>query len=154
MSGKFDIDEEAIRRLAALLEESGLTEIEVGAGDHHLRVARVPQPIAQVAPIPAVATAPAAAAPPPVSGSEAESDANHPGAVTSPMVGTAYVAPEPGADPFIAVGDTVTAGDTLFLIEAMKTLNPVRAPHDGKVTRVLIENAVPVEYGEVLAVVE
>ena len=91
-----------------------------------------------------------------VNGAEpvAASDAAHPGAVTAPMVGTIYVAPEPGAAPFVAQGAKVQEGDTLFIIEAMKTMNPVRAPRAGTVNKVLVENETPVEYGEVLAVIE
>ena len=83
-----------------------------------------------------------------------EPSADHPGAVKSPMVGTAYLAPEPGAEPFINIGDEVQAGDTMFIIEAMKTMNPVTAPCNGRVERVLVGNAMPVEYGEVLAVID
>ena len=85
---------------------------------------------------------------------DGEIDSAHPGAVTSPMVGTLYVAPEPGAQPFVVAGNAVEAGDTLFIIEAMKTMNPVRAPRAGTVTRIFAANEMPVEYGEVLALID
>jgi acetyl-CoA carboxylase biotin carboxyl carrier protein len=98
-----------------------------------------------------MAVAPSAAPPAPSAGDAAKA---HPGAVNSPMVGTVYVAPEPGANPFVKVGDTVKEGQTLLLIEAMKTMNPIRAPKAGKIAQVLVTNAAPVEYGEVLLIIE
>lgn len=152
------VDIELIRELATLLDETGLTEIEVGEGDQRIRVARMAGPQAAVAPAPASApAAPAqtAVAPAPtVPAAAVEADASHPGAVTSPMVGACYHAPEPGAAPFVKVGDTVSEGDTLFIIEAMKTMNPIRAPRAGRVAKVLVENGAPVEYGEVLLILE
>lgn len=143
------IDPEIIRELAALLEETGLSEIEVAEGANHVRVARHAAPVSTMP----VAAAPAAAAPgEPRAVAEAATD--DAGAVRSPMVGTIYVAPEPGAAPYIAIGSTVAAGDTLFIIEAMKTMNPVRAPRSGRVTRILASNAAPVEFGEVLVIIE
>jgi acetyl-CoA carboxylase biotin carboxyl carrier protein len=149
------VDIELIRELATLLDETGLTEIEVGEGDHRVRVARMAGPQAAVAPLPASApvTTPAQAAPT-APAAAVEADASHPGAVTSPMVGACYHAPEPGAAPFVKVGDTVSEGDTLFIIEAMKTMNPIRAPRAGRVAKVLVENGAPVEYGEVLLILE
>lgn len=148
---KFPIDSDAIRTLAGLLDETGLTEISVEDGDRKLRVSRGGTVMA-AAPLPAHGPAP-------VNGdaaveSRAESDNNHPGAVKSPMVGTVYTAPEPGAPAYVKVGDTVSEGDTLVIIEAMKVMNPIRAPRGGKVTRLLIENGSPVEYGQVLMVLD
>jgi acetyl-CoA carboxylase biotin carboxyl carrier protein len=145
-------DLELIRELAAVLSETGLTEIEIGEGDRRIRVARAPAPVAgfiSTALPGALPVATAAAAAP-----AAPSEANHPGAVVSPMVGAAYVAPEPGAPPFVKVGDLVSEGQTLLIIEAMKTMNPIRAPRAGRVTRILVENGAPVEYGEVLLIIE
>jgi acetyl-CoA carboxylase biotin carboxyl carrier protein len=150
MAEKIAVDDELIRRLARLLEETGLSEIEISEGSQHVRVARGH---ANAAPAPA-----AAAAAPIVDATRVaaagESDAGHPGAVTAPIVGTLYVAPEPGAAPFVEVGGAVEEGDTMFIIEAMKTMNPVRAPRSGTVARILVANETPVEYGEVLALVE
>ncbi len=148
---RLEIDEDTIRRLAALLEETGLAEIEIADGDSRLRVNRggaaaqvfAPAPMA----LPAVAPAPAVPA-------EAAVDAAHPGAVTSPMVGIAYLSPEPNASPFVKPGDRVSAGQTLLLIEAMKTFNQIKAPRSGTVTRIVVEAGAPVEYGEVLMIVE
>ncbi|PWC40676.1 acetyl-CoA carboxylase biotin carboxyl carrier protein [Azospirillum sp. TSO22-1] len=146
----FDIDGDLIRKLADLLRETGLNEIEFAEGDKSLRVSRgAPAASAHVvhAAVPAavVAAAPAAT---PVKG------AAHPGALTSPMVGTAYLAPEPGAGPFVKVGDTVKAGQTVLIIEAMKVMNPIKAPRGGTVTEVAITDGQPVEFGEVLLVIE
>ena len=145
MSG-FDVDSDLIRRLAELLDETGLSEIEVGEGEHRVRVVRAGTDAAAPAanPAPAAADAPATA----------DADASHPGAVTSPMVGTVYTAPEPGAPPYVKVGDTVSEGQPLFVIEAMKVMNPIRAPRAGTVTRVLVQNRDPVEYGDVLLILE
>jgi len=146
------IDPEVIRELAALLEETGLNEIEVAEGANHVRVARHPAPTVAM---PAMA-APAAAmsAEPRPAADAASTTVDEAGAVRSPMVGTIYVAPEPGAPPYITIGSTVAAGDTLFIIEAMKTMNPVRAPRSGRVARILATNAAPVEFGEVLVILE
>jgi acetyl-CoA carboxylase biotin carboxyl carrier protein len=153
MSNKFKVDAEAIRELAHLLDETGLSEIEVEADGHRLRVARGTVQAASIA-----ALAPAAAAPPPPAAEVPDAaehvDANHPGAVTSPMVGTAYLAPEPGAAAFVKPGDQVSEGQTLLIVEAMKVMNPIRAPKDGKVSRVLIENGSPVEYGQLLVILD
>ncbi len=148
MSG-FDVDSDLIRRLAELLDETGLSEIEVGEGEHRVRVVRGGAVAAPAAanPAPAAADAPATQA-------TADADAAHPGAVTSPMVGTVFTAPEPGAAPYVKVGDTVSEGQPLFVIEAMKVMNPIRAPRAGTVTRVLVQNRDPVEYGDVLLILE
>ena len=152
---KFDIDTEFVRKLAQLLQETGLGEIELADGDKRIRVAR-PAVTVAAAPVAApVAASASAAAAAPGAGASANSDlGKHPGAVKSPMVGTAYLAPEPGKPNFVAVGDKVTAGQTLLIIEAMKTFNPIKAPKAGTVARILIENAQPVEYGEPLMIVE
>ncbi len=152
---KLEVDTELIRGLAALLEETGLSEIELGEGDRRIRVVRnsSPSPAAAAA---AVATAAEGAAAPPDAkpAAPAAVDADHPGAVTSPMVGTVYLAPEPGAPPFVNVGDMVKKGQTLIIIEAMKHLNPIRAPRAGSVKRILVENGAPIEYGQALLILE
>lgn len=139
-------DIELIRALAGVLDEAGLTEIEIGEGEGRIRIARKAAPIAAVQAPPAPEEAPPAA---PVA-----DDAPHPGVVTSPLVGVVYLAPEPGASPFVAVGDEIGEGDILFIVEAMKTMNPVRAPHAGRVVRILAKNGARVEYGEVLLILE
>lgn len=147
--GKLTVDKELIRELAALLDETGLTEIEVEDNDVRIRVARG-GPVVHAA-APAAAPAPAGAAPASPAGDGVH---GHPGLVTSPMVGTIYTSAEPGSPPFVRVGDTVTAGQTLLIVEAMKTMNPVTAPKAGTVTRILISNEQPVEYGEPLLIIE
>ena len=144
---KFDFDTEFVRKLAQILHETQLGEIELADGDRRIRVAR-PAVTVTATPIvgPAAQSAEVKAA--------ADDAANHPGAVTSPIVGTAYLAPEPGKPNFVVVGDKVTAGQTLLIIEAMKTFNPIKAPKAGTVMRILVENAQPVEYGEPLMIVE
>ena len=148
-------DPAAIRELAEILRETDLTEIELVESDSRIRVARqvTVQAVATVAAPQAVAPVAAAAAPLP-SAIAPEAEGPHPGAVTSPMVGVAYLAPEPGATPFITVGARVAQGQTLLLIEAMKTFNQIRAPKAGTVTRILVEAGSPVEYGEPLLVIE
>ena len=149
-----NIDSSLVRELAELLAETGLTEIEVEDGDRKIKVARQVAPLAAVhhaAPAPAAApliaaptAAPAAAAPAPAE------DAN---ALKSPMVGTCYLAPEPGAANFVSVGQTVKEGDTLLIIEAMKVMNPITADKAGTIKAVLVENAQPVEYDQPLIVI-
>lgn len=148
-------DPAAIRELAEILRETDLTEIELVESDSRIRVARqvTVQAVATVAAPPAAAPAPVAAAALP-SAIAPEAEGPHPGAVTSPMVGVAYLAPEPGAAPFVTVGARVAQGQTLLLIEAMKTFNQIRAPKAGTVTRILVEAGSPVEYGEPLLVIE
>lgn len=143
--GKITIQEEAIRHLAKLLEETGLTEIEVTEGETNVRVAKNVAP-AYAAPM-AVA-APQAAGGAPVAANEIPQ-----GAITAPMVGTVYMAPTPGAPNFISVNDNVNAGDTLLIIEAMKVMNPIKAPKSGVVKQILVDNAQPVEFGEVMVVI-
>ena len=149
---KFEMDTEFVRKLAEILEEKKLGEIELEDGDRKIRIAR-PTVTYAAAPMATPAAAPVAAAAP--AGPAAASDlAKHAGAVKSPMVGTAYLAPEPGKPNFVAIGDKVTAGQTLLIIEAMKTFNPIKAPKAGTVTQILIDNARPVEFGEPLMIVE
>jgi acetyl-CoA carboxylase biotin carboxyl carrier protein len=144
---RIPFDPDAIRALAAVLSETGLTEIEIADKDSRIRVVRATAPSVVTAPVAAPASVAQPAAPVP-------DEASHPGAVLSPMVGVAYLSPEPGAPPFISVGQSVTAGQTLLLIEAMKTFNQIRAPKDGTVARILVDNSTPVEYGEVLLILE
>lgn len=148
---KFEIDRELIRELAALLAETGLSEIEVADKDRRLRVAR------QTAPGFQAVTAAPAGVPGAVNGAEpgeAERQANHAGTIPSPMVGTVYLSPEPGKPPFVQTGQSVVKGQTLLLIEAMKTYNEITAPRDGRVTLILVEDGAPVEYAQALMVVE
>lgn len=152
---KAGIDAAAIRELAELLTETGLTEIEVEQGGMRLRVSR------QVAPV--VAHAPAAAAPLAMAAAPAISVATesptakregpHPGAVTSPMVGTVYTSPQPGAAAFVKVGDQVKEGDTLLIVEAMKTMNPILAPRAGTVSDICVQDTQPVEFGQTLLII-
>lgn len=152
------VDPKLVRELAEMLADTGLTEIELEEGNKRIRVARnvtaaaAPAPAAVAAP---PAAAPAAAAPAPAAEAPADagdsSDAAN--AVKSPMVGTAYLAPEPGAPNFVSVGDSVKKGDTLLIVEAMKVMNPITAPADGKVQQLLVENGSPVEFDQPLVVV-
>ena len=147
---RIPFDPDAIRALAAVLNETGLTEIEIAEKDSRIRVVRAAPQIAPGFVAPTVAHAVPA---PPAGPSEAE-PAIHPGAVLSPMVGVVYLFPEPGAPPFVTVGQSLAAGQTLLLIEAMKTFNQIRAPKAGTVTRILVPNSTPVEYGEALLILE
>ncbi|QQP88200.1 acetyl-CoA carboxylase biotin carboxyl carrier protein [Skermanella sp. TT6] len=150
----FDIDGELVRKLAGLLDETGLTEIEFAEGEKRIRVTKGGGTPAFFSHAPAgTAPAPAAAAAP-TSAPAALGVSSHPGALTSPMVGTAYTSPEPGAAPFVRVGDTVKAGQTVLIIEAMKVMNPIKAPKAGTIAQVLVEDAQPVEFGEVLLIIE
>ncbi len=146
---KFDIDPELVRKLSDLLNETGLSEIEYAAGEQRIRVTRAMAAAETrfVAAPPAAATAQQAPAP-------ETNDAAHPGAITAPMVGTAYLTPDPDSEPFVRVGDTVREGQTLLIIEAMKVMNPIRAPRGGTVAKILIETATPVEFGEPLMILE
>jgi acetyl-CoA carboxylase biotin carboxyl carrier protein len=146
------IDEEAIRKLADLLNETGLTEIEVADEGQSIRVSKggTLAPMAYPAPLSSMADDPGM----PHKSVPAAATADHPGAVISPMVGTAYIAPEPGAPPFVSVGASVAEGDTLLIIEAMKVMNPIKAHKSGKIARILIDTGRPVEYGDVLMVIE
>ena len=148
------VDAGLVRQLAELLDATRLTEIEVQDGDRRIRVARTVSmaaaPAVQMAPSAGYAAAPAPTAAP----AAAAAPADHPGTVKSPMVGTAYLAAEPGAAPFVAAGKQVSAGETLLIVEAMKVMNPILAPKAGKVTQILVENGQPVEFDQALVVVE
>lgn len=150
-------ERELIRELAMLLDETNLTEIEIERAGLRLRVARNVS-IAAAAPAvayqPAAATAPAGPAATPAAAPTAPDLSKHPGMVPSPMVGTAYRASEPGAKPFIDVGSKVKVGDTLMIIEAMKTMNQIPSTRAGTVTQILVEDGQPVEYGEPLVIIE
>ncbi len=154
---KSRIDQDLVRDLANILTETDLTEIEVEQDDLRIRVSRGGQVIQATAPAlapqvasPAPASAPAVAAAEPV----ADGGANLSNAVTSPMVGTAYLAPSPDADPFVQIGQSVSEGQPVMIIEAMKTMNQIPAPRAGTVTAILVEDAQPVEFGEPLLVIE
>jgi acetyl-CoA carboxylase biotin carboxyl carrier protein len=142
------VDHELIHELTRLLDETGLTEIEIEHDGQRVRVARTPAaaPAAARAELPLPPAEELAAAPLDLS--------KHPGVVISPMVGTAYAAPEPGAKPFIDIGSKVTAGDTLLIVEAMKTMNQIPAPRAGTVIQILFEDGQPVEFGEPLVIIE
>jgi acetyl-CoA carboxylase biotin carboxyl carrier protein len=146
---KSSVDAAAIRELADLLAETGLTEIEIETGGMKLRVSRQSQAVYASAP----AAAPAAAAPASSDAPAAKPAGPAAGAVPSPMVGTVYVAAEPGKPPFVKVGDTVKEGDTLLIVEAMKTMNPILAPRAGKITEICIRDAQPVEFGQSLMII-
>jgi acetyl-CoA carboxylase biotin carboxyl carrier protein len=149
------IDYDLIRQLATILDETDLTEIEVEQDKLRIRVARMPAPAPTYAAPPMMAAPAAAAAVAPGPGEAKAADpANHPGTVTSPMVGTCYRAPEPGARSFIEVGDTVREGQTVLIVEAMKHMNQIAAPRSGKVTAIFVDNGQPVEFGEPLLIIE
>jgi acetyl-CoA carboxylase biotin carboxyl carrier protein len=153
MSLSFDPD--AIRLLAELINSTGLSEIELAEGDRKLRLARVIAPISiPVAAAAAPAPAPAPAAPQAAEPPKPADPAKHPGVVKSPMVGVAYLSAEPGAAPYVSVGQTVEAGATLLLIEAMKTFNQIKAPRAGTVTRIFVAAGAPVEFDEPLLIIE
>ena len=151
---RIPFDPDAIRALAAVLNETGLTEIEIEGKEGRIRVARAPAPVVATAAVAVPAEAPPVASTAATPVATVPDEASHPGAVVSPMVGVAYLAPEPGAAPFVTVGQSVAAGQTLLLIEAMKTFNQIRAPKAGTVARILVANSTPVEYGEVLLILE
>jgi acetyl-CoA carboxylase biotin carboxyl carrier protein len=151
---KTPFDSGLVRSLASLLDETNLSEIEYESEGTRIRVARqitygAALPAAPAA-APAAAAAAVVAAPAPV----AADPANHPGVLKSPMVGVAYLSPEPGKPAFVAIGDSVAVGQTICLIEAMKTYNPIRAAKAGKITQILVEDGSPVEYGEPLVIIE
>jgi acetyl-CoA carboxylase biotin carboxyl carrier protein len=154
-TAKFSSEDSAlIRELALLLDETSLTEIEIERAGLRVRVARNIT-IAASMPASLQAAAPGATASATATAAAATADlANHPGVVPSPMVGTAYWAPEPGAKPFVEVGAKVTAGQTLLIIEAMKTMNQIPSPRAGTVTQILVEDGQPVEFGEPLVIIE
>lgn len=148
-SKSFNVDYDLIRELAKLLDETGLNEIEIEQDGQRVRVGRggasvsvaMPRPVNAAAPVPVTEIAPL-------------DPAKHPGMVISPMVGTAYAAPEPGAKPFIEIGSHVKPGDTLLIVEAMKTMNQIPAPRAGTVVQILFEDGQPVEFGEPLVIIE
>jgi acetyl-CoA carboxylase biotin carboxyl carrier protein len=148
-------DTALVKALADILDEAGLAELEYETADLSVRLSRVAgaAPVAAVAPAAAPTVTPAAM-PAPTAASPAEDMASHPGALTSPMVGTVYVAPEPDAPAFVAVGDSVKKGQTVLIVEAMKVMNPITAPRDGKIAQIMVQNGQPVEFGEVLVVIE
>jgi len=146
------IDQDLIRSLAGLLDETGLTEIEIEQAGLRVRVARQAAGTTTFAVAPRAGDMPVAA-PPSVAPTHAD-PSKHPGVVSSPMVGTAYRSPEPGARPFIEVGSRVQAGETLLIIEAMKTMNQIPAPRAGTVIQILFEDGQPVEFGEPLLIIE
>jgi acetyl-CoA carboxylase biotin carboxyl carrier protein len=150
------IDADLVRQLAELLNENDLTEIEVEDGDRRIVVKRQlnAAPLIAATTAPLVAASPVAAAhpaPPPADNAPGD---NHPGAVKSPMVGTCYLSGEPGAEPFVAVGSKVSAGDTLLIVEAMKVMNPIPAPRAGTISQILVQDAQPVEYDQPLVIIE
>jgi acetyl-CoA carboxylase biotin carboxyl carrier protein len=151
----FSAETKFVKELTAILDESNLTELEFETEDISVRLARgttIAAAPAMVPAAPAPAAAPVAA---PAEAAPAASDASaHPGAVKSPMVGTVYLAPEPDAPDFVKEGDQVKKGQTLFIVEAMKVMNPITAPADGKLTRVLVDNAQPIEFDQPLAIIE
>lgn len=150
-SGAMQVDAALVRQLAELLDQTQLTEIEVQDGERKIRVARTVNVTAAALPHYApAAPAPVAAAP----AAALAAPADHPGTVKSPMVGTAYLAAEPGAAPFSAVGTKVSAGQTLLIVEAMKVMNPIQSPRAGTITAVFVENGQPVEFDQPLVVVE
>jgi acetyl-CoA carboxylase biotin carboxyl carrier protein len=153
-NGKLTPDPELIRALAKLLEETGLSDIEYAVGDQRIHVARhLAAPAAAVAnPAPATVEKPALNG---ASGHDHSTNgAEHPGTLKAPLVGIAYLAAEPGNAPYVRVGDTVAQGQTLMIIEAMKVMNQIRAPHSGRVSQVYIHDAEPVEYGTALMLIE
>ena len=146
------VDRDLIKALAALLTENDLTEIEWSEGERRVRVVRSAGPTMMAMPA-GMAAAPTAVAAPAAAAKE-DFGKDHPGAVTSPMVGTVYLAPEPGAKPFVEEGAQVRQGQTLLIVEAMKTMNPIPSPRAGTVRRIIIKDGSPVEYGQVLLIVE
>jgi acetyl-CoA carboxylase biotin carboxyl carrier protein len=144
------IDGDLVRTLAALLAETGLTEVEYAVGDRRIRVARTAAAVAAppAGTMPATAgSAEPLAAPEPAIG-------DHPGAIKAPMVGTVYLAQQPETPPFVKLGETIAQGQVLLIVEAMKVMNQIRAPRAGRLARILVEDGAPVEYGEVMMVLE
>lgn len=152
MGNMMKINSDAIRELAELLNDTGLTEIEVADGDQAIRVSKGGGVVAAQAPAPVGSSMPFDPTTPQI-GSHAP-HATPAGAVTSPMVGTVYMAPEPGAANFVSKGDNVKVGDTLLIVEAMKVMNPIKADKAGTITQILVDDAQPVEFGDVLVVIE
>lgn len=155
MTDKFSIEKDAIRALADILVETDLTEIEYENEGHRIRVARNMNVSTSVA-LPTAAAMPVAGerSATPAGDSNIQKPAAIEGAIKSPMVGTVYVASEPGAAPYVKIGDTVSQGQTLLIIEAMKVMNPIKAPRSGKISSILVKDGQPVEFGEPLLVIE
>jgi acetyl-CoA carboxylase biotin carboxyl carrier protein len=151
-SGGMQVDPDLVRQLAELLDDTRLTEIEVQDGDRRIRVVRN-IPIAAQAGM-AYASGPAATGPTAAVAPVEVAPTDHPGTVKSPMVGTSYLSAEPGAKPFVSLGDMVSAGDTLLIVEAMKVMNPISAARAGTVRAILVDNGQPVEYDQPLVIVE
>ena len=150
-------DTALVKALADILDDAGLAELEYETEAVAVRLSRISGNLAPAAPVaPVIApAAPASEAAPAATAAATSADAAaHPGAVTSPMVGTAYTAPEPGADTFIEVGTVVKKGQTLLIVEAMKVMNPITAPKDGTISQIFVQNAQPVEFGEALVIIE
>ena len=148
---------ELVKALANILDDAGLAELEYETDDVAIRLSRVSgaAPVATVAPVTAPAAVAAPTATPAAQSAEGAADISaDPGAVMSPMVGTAYISPEPGAPAFVEEGSTVKKGQTLLIVEAMKVMNPITAPQDGTVSKIMVKNAQPIEFGEVLVVIE
>jgi acetyl-CoA carboxylase biotin carboxyl carrier protein len=145
------IDGELVRTLAALLAETGLTEVEYAVGDRRIRVARNATAVQVAMPAGAMPVMTGSAEPAPAS---EPAVADHPGAVKAPMVGTVYLSPQPEAPAFVKLGETIAAGQVLLIVEAMKVMNQIRAPRAGRLARILVEDGAPVEYGEVMMVLE
>ena len=156
-AGAMRIDPTLVRELAQLLTDNELTEIEVQDGERRIKVSREPAPVISAAPsaAPVAGPAPALSAPPMHAKDDLGEQGEEPGgtSVKSPMVGTAFLAPEPGAKPFVAVGDAVKAGDTLLIVEAMKVMNPITAPEGGVVKKLLVSDGQPVEFDQPLVVI-
>jgi acetyl-CoA carboxylase biotin carboxyl carrier protein len=154
-----EFNSKLIGEIAEIMSESGLTEVELTQGDSTLRLSKQANVVAMAAPMaaqtaPIQASAPAVEAVSTAATSEAENTAEHPGTVTSPMVGTVYLSPSPGADNFISVGGQVKEGDTMMIIEAMKVMNPIPAPRSGTIKAIMVDDAQPVEFGDPLIIVE
>ena len=147
------VDTALIETLAELLQRTGLTEIELAEGDSRIRVVQAPRPV--LAPVAALPAATPAAAPAVIDqAGPPTAPEDHPGAVRAPMVGTVYLTPEPGAQPFVTLGTEVREGQTLLIIAAMKVMNPIRASRSGRIAKLLVANGDPVEYGELLLIIE
>jgi len=156
---KSDFTSDMIRDLAEIMADTGLTELELSQGESALRLSRLtgaPAPVYAAAPVAAPTPAPAAAAAAPAATpvAAAPDAASHPGTVTSPMVGTIYMSPQPDAPPFVTVGNRVAEGQTLLIIEAMKVMNPIPAPRGGTIKAILVSDAQPVEFGAPLVIIE
>ena len=154
-----EFNSKLIGDIAEIMSESGLTEVELTEGDSKLRISKqsnVPAPMAPAAvqTAPAQASAPAVEPVPTATASVAESSADHPGTVTSPMVGTVYLSPSPGADNFVSIGGKVNEGDTVMIIEAMKVMNPILAPRSGTIKAIMVDDSQPVEFGDPLIIIE